>query len=495
MIRTLRWARQSEFFWLFLSIFIFIGVAALTASCTETKTVEVERIIEKIVPAEINLDRFPKAKEYLVEEISNCGGGVVSNAKLKEGEKPLPNRCEYTFAVDQEFLLDHQNHTGLIIEDDQYTQAGATFYEPTFREYSQDYDLRTYAKNGLNIPKQQQCGDCWAWSTHHALEIFEAVHYGVLDDRSVQTVLSCSGYGTCGGGTMSTPLYLAEHGVPGESEFPYKNGVTGICKFSKTEQNWEPKALSVPYVGSSMMHSRGALTAAQRQDGDKVAMMKTAIEKNKAPLVVTVKAYSMDGPGVYDNTSAINSGGDHMVDVIGWDGPNAHVYNSWGPEHGENGISRILWEDGPGRLNRGLGRSARVVLYRPACKLPDVSFAQAGFTIISGSAVKIGKAQPANHKCSWTPTTGLDNPTACETYAAPLHATEYHLTVTNDCEGKASAMQTIRVLSDAVKTAQVGRTAVGFAQLIETPFGYIKEIKVNKTTVYEALPGTIVTYR
>ena len=183
------------------------------------------------------------------------------------------------------------------------------------------------------------------------------------------------------------------------------------------------------------------------REGTKVKAIMAAMHQWQSPVVVTVAAYNISGNGIYNSCSAINDGGDHMVAISGWEMVNgkriAHDWNSWGKSHGLDGISRIQWECGDGRLNRGLGSSAKIVQYRPPCTPPNA--AQVGMhEVLAGKEVQIGAAQSAGTTCSWTPTDGLANPNACVTAAKPSQSTEYHLTATNTC-GKSSSMTLVHV--------------------------------------------------
>jgi len=167
----------------------------------------------------------------------------------------------------------------------------------------------------------------------------------------------------------------------------------------------------------------------------------------KGPLVVTVASYSMSGPGIYNSCSAINSGGNHMVAIVGWDlengKRNAHVWNSWGKSHGENGVSRIQWECGNGRLNRGLGVSARIVKYKPTCIPPSAAQKYLN-EIKKGESVQIGVELTPGVTCQWLPEEGLSDPSSCNPIAQPNQSVEYHLSATNQC-GTASSMTLVQV--------------------------------------------------
>ena len=259
-----------------------------------------------------------------------------------------------------------------------------------------------------------------------------------------------------------------KHGLPLETEFPYA-GSDKHCPYDSSEisEGWTGKIIAAPYIGSSLQFSRGLRNGGFAADGSKVQKMMAAMAEWKAPLVVTVAAYSISGSGVYDSCSAINSGGDHMVAIVGWDlldGKRiAHVWNSWGQTHGDKGVSRILWECGSGRLNRGLGQSARIVQYKPACVPPNAAQPYL-HEIHAGESVSIGAAQTEDVHCNWTPTEGLASPTSCVTNASPAVSTEYHLTAENAC-GTSSSMTLV----------DVWPTVGSKRKIIHTPFGDVTD--------------------
>jgi len=430
--------------YLLLSLFLF--------GCTQSLPPSVQDMVPK--QYDINDPVHAHARAELFELVASCGPGVVKGAA---GE----NRCSYQVEIDSLLMTNPADKTGFIHKEDWAFQDNVEWVTPKREAVPAAFDLRDVAKNGLNTPKQQQCGDCWAWATHHGLEVARAVHDGLLVDHAVQTVLSCSGEGSCGGGSMDAVDFL-KHGLPLESEFPYKNGVTGSCKYSKAEiaTGWEPKVIGTPYLGTSLQYSRALMQGGTFASRPSVQEMQAAIYQWKSPLVVTVAAYSVSGDGVVDSCSSINSGGNHMVTIIGWDSEgghvNAHVYNSWGPGHGKNGISRIKWECGAGNLNRGLGVEAKIVQYKPACEPPKVEIGVSKHILFQGNSVKLGSRQ-SNQKCQWSPSQGLSDPNSCETYASPEVSTEYHMVAQNDC-ATASAMTLIEVWGPKKEKSRVLRT-------------------------------------
>lgn len=448
-------------------IFFTLGVLVMVAATGDNMKLPNEVLLR--IPRKYDIDARAnrRAKKELQELVKACGPGIVEGAVSSNG-RALENRCSYRVKLDDLFFKSEEEKTGLLQDDDWAYAPETTFFEPTVKGPVPDsFDIRDLMKNGQPDLRTQKCGDCWAWATHHGLELARAVHDQKVFDHSVQTVLSCSKQGSCSGGYMSAVDFL-KHGLPLESEFPYKNGSTGTCKYNSSTINtgWDGKVASTPYVGSSLTYSRfNRKSDGTYREGTKVQSMMDAIYQWKSPLVVTVSAYSISGNGVVDSCSAINSGGNHMVTVVGWETWNnkrvAHVWNSWGKSHGSNGVSRIVWECGNGKLNRGLGVAAKIVQYKAPCTPPNAEQIHL-HEIVAGDSVKIGVEQAAGTQCSWSPTDGLSDPNSCVTTAKPGVSTEYHLTAKNDCG--TSSSQTLVYLWGGARTASGKR-------VLMTPFG------------------------
>lgn len=428
---------------------------------------QIPQEILNLIPTKYNLEQpqYESSKRELEQLIKDCGVGVVKGATKLKG-KAAQNRCSFQVELNDLFFESPQTKYGLLYEKDWAYQDGVQWFVPAKQEVPEKFDLRDLMENGIPVIKKQKCGDCWAWSTHHGLEIARAVHDGKVVDHSIQTVLSCSRAGSCNGGYMKAVDFLL-HGLPEESEFPYA-AYDKQCKYSSSEisNGWEPKALATPYIGDSKRYSIAKqLKDGSFKEGTKVKEMMAAMYDSQGPLVVTVAAYSISGGGVYNSCSSINSGGNHMVAIVGWDNENgkrnAHVWNSWGPDHGENGVSRIQWECGDGRLNRGLGVSAKVVKYKPSCVAPNASQKYL-HEIKNGESVQIGAENKEGTVCSWVPAAGLSDPNSCTPTATPEISTEYHLTATNSC-GTSSSMTLVN-LSQPDKTQ---------GQKVLTPHGVV----------------------
>lgn len=439
---------------------IVLNVAAVAAKPKLTAEI-LSRVPEKY---NINSKKYRAQKEELEDLIESCGEGVVEGAVSRTGEA-LANRCSFHVKLDDLFFRPMANKTGLLPDTEWAYQDGVTFFEPTVADVPDSFDLRDLMTNGQPELRTQKCGDCWAWATHHGLELARAVHDQKAVDHSIQTVLSCSKAGSCNGGYMSAVDFL-KNGLPYEADFPYAAG-DKACKYSSADisKGWDAKTTGTPNVGNSLAHSRGRHLADENyREGSRVQQMMAAMYQWKSPLVVTVSAYSISGAGIYNSCSAINSGGNHMVTIIGWetvDGKRiAKVWNSWGHSHGEKGVSKIQWECGDNKLNRGLGYSAKIVQYKPPCAPPNASQVYMQ-EIQKGQSIQIGAQQAPGATCSWTPTQGLADPNACVTTANPNMTTEYHLSVQNAC-GKSSSMTLVYVW---------GVNRGGKPDMVRTPFG------------------------
>lgn len=367
--------------------------------------------------------------------------------------------------------------TGLIHDDSVFYEQPVYWVQaPISAPIPAKWDLREKATVFPTPGDQGNCGSCWAYSTHQAHEIWHAVNKGTLFDFSPQFLLSCSGEGSCGGGYMSVVSWLAKSGLPPESDFPYK-AADIKCKYSKSEidKGFGNQVIEAPWVGESFEKSRYWKASGKVfQAPDKIKQIQAAMLELNSPAVVTVSAYGSNSDAVVSSCSALNSGGNHMVDVIGWDDENgsvnAHVYNSWGSSHGKGGVSRLKW-DCNGKLNRGLGVSARVLRgdTKPPCDPPGNPNLKPEQIIFLGSKTEIGTTL-SNVKCAWSPVTGLKDPTACKTDAMPEKSTEYHLEVSNEC-GKVSAMTFIRVFAPVAMGG--GAVKQEESKTILTPFGEV----------------------
>lgn len=422
-----------------------------------------DKLIQDVAPK--NIDEYPWAKEELIEAVKMCGEGVVEGSDK-------PSSCSYKIKVDDLFLMHPNQKTGLLPMK-KFTGEGIQWVKPTQADIAalpEKWDMREVFPEVNNVAiNRQVCGDCWSQSTTKGFELMIAAHDKKIVPLSVQTQIStCQpDYGDCGGGYMTAADFLVKVGNPLETQDPYK-GSNSSCKFSSAElaKGFENKIKAAPWIGSSLMHSKGNTLRAVNSAEDIYAMM----VKYKSPALVTVYAYDISGNGIYNSCSAINAGGNHMVDIVGYEKVDgkwvAHVWNSWGKSHGLNGVSRIQHECGAGKLNRGLGLEARVYDYAPLCPNQPDAFTGPDQTLIKynpGSSVVIGKDSKQNQSCSWLPSEGILgylDAGHCHPVVSPNISTEYHVTAKTEC-GEATSMVLVKVLSEHMKEDKSTLTPFG----------------------------------
>lgn len=372
---------------------------------------------------------------------------LVASCNLTEEQKPI----EETTTVAEDASLEE---TGLLHKENWPYEAGVTWIsavgdpvEPV--PYMWDFlDLGKASEVKVN---SQQCGDCWSQATTKALELMIAARDEELVQLSVQTQISrCSNHGSCWGGYMSAPSWIVQNGNPYETQDPYR-GYNTSCKFTKTEieEGFERRPESAPYVGTSLQNSRYFRSDAR--EGAKVAEIKRLMWELKSPAVATIQGIRL-GKQVYEGCSAINSVGNHMQVITGWY-PHvkgwdvAEAFNSWGYSHGFDGVSRIRWECGDGRLNRGLGRSARVYVYKAPCDPPTVPQLKGAFAMKPNEKAWLGEEAPKGQTCEWLPKAGIvaQSEDGCRVQISPQVTTEYHIQSRNNCGLMTSAMMLVEV--------------------------------------------------
>jgi C1A family cysteine protease len=200
-----------------------------------------------------------------------------------------------------------------------------------------------WRNNGGNyvsgVRNQGNCGSCWAFATTAALESYTMIKNkqpNTDPDLSEQVTLSCSGAGSCNGGTVDGPSnFFVSTGLPVESCYPY-TGANGTC--SSACANWQ--------ASTYKLTSWSWVTTASGQTP--VDAVKAALVDN-GPLVMTMNVYydffSYTG-GVYSHVSGSFAGG-HAVLTVGYDDANQCfiVKNSWGAYWGESGFFRIAYSE------------------------------------------------------------------------------------------------------------------------------------------------------
>ena len=194
------------------------------------------------------------------------------------------------------------------------------------------------------VTNQKKCGSCWAFAMTAGLEsnVLRTQNSSGPVDLAEQVMLSCSGVGSCNGGTLNAS-FLQETGLPDESAYPY-TATDGSC--DTAAPGWQSTAHKIAAWGSVSKTLKA---------------IKTAINEN-GPLPTAFYVYEdfmHYKSGVYSYTTGKKLGG-HAVLLVGYNDPEQYfiVKNSWGTGWGENGFFKIAYSEMSNSVNFGLSTIA-----------------------------------------------------------------------------------------------------------------------------------------
>jgi len=171
------------------------------------------------------------------------------------------------------------------------------------------------------VKNQGSCGSCWAFSATGGLEGLSKLGFGSLQSFSEQQLVDCSGsFGNqaCNGGLMDNAFkFVKANGIVTESEYPYK-AVKQTCSI---------KTGPFKIGGYTDIKTCNDLTS--------------AISGRPISVAVDATNWSPYKSGVFSNCkTSLN----HGVLLVGIEGGNWKVKNSWGTSWGESGY--ILLKSG-----------------------------------------------------------------------------------------------------------------------------------------------------
>ena len=198
------------------------------------------------------------------------------------------------------------------------------------------FDWSDLAKNYVTpVRNQSSCGSCWAFAAAGALESYVLIKNNLVGqdiNLSEQVLVSCSGAGSCGGGSIgSASNYIRDKGLPLEDCFPY-TATNNLCSSAcYAYQSGTYRIQSWAYVATTSVS---------------VEAIKNALV-TYGPLVTTMDVYAdffSYRTGVYSYASGAYQGG-HAILIVGYDDA-AQCFkakNSWGTGWGEAGYFRIAY--------------------------------------------------------------------------------------------------------------------------------------------------------
>ena len=216
-------------------------------------------------------------------------------------------------------------------------------------------DWRSY--NGdyvTGIRDQKKCGSCWAFAMTAGLESYVLVtrhEPGTDMDLSEQVMLSCSGAGSCRGGTLDAD-YLRSTGLPPEKYYPY-TAADGAC--SNAAPDWQKAAYQIG-AWASVSQKLSAIKAALATYG---------------PLPIAFMVYEdfmHYKSGIYSYAAGKKLGG-HAVLLVGYNDAEQYfiVKNSWGDKWGEDGFFKIAYSE----LNRPVDFGIITIAYQAQSEYPQ----------------------------------------------------------------------------------------------------------------------------
>ncbi len=254
-----------------------------------------------------------------------------------------------------------------------------------------------WRNNGGNfvtkVRDQGNCGSCWAFATTGALEAVTLISNrtpGVDLNLAEQILVSCSGAGSCNGGSPGAASdFIRDTGLPVESCYTY-GATNGNC--ASACASWQ---------GSTQKITSWSWVTTNSPD---LEAIKNALY-TKGPLATTMAVYNdffSYSSGVYRYTTG-SLAGYHGVLLVGYDDAGQYfiVKNSWGTWWGDSGYFKIAYSE----LNSAVGFGQYTIAYTgsaPACSFSiGTLFSSAGGTgsvSVSGAS---GCTWEAVSNCSW----------------------------------------------------------------------------------------------
>jgi C1A family cysteine protease len=293
-----------------------------------------------------NDGRDPFAPQYAVCVSSD--GRVVDPVARLSGLDVRLDATSNRDAVpcEEEAVPDNDSHTP------SYEQPSAGSFPPYLPPLQPDRNILPTRSTGSSVPSsfdwrsyqgynwltgvknQGGCGSCWAFA---AVGVAEAYHNIMssnpnLDlDLAEQDLVSCSGAGSCGGGSSTSALqYIRDTGIVDENCLPYTASDSSCNKCS----NWQNR---LTYIDETHGFSPNRQSIQQNvvDYGPTYAYMGIGSEYG---------GY-FDGSQIYRCSD--DSGINHAVTIVGYNNTGSYwiVRNSWGSDWNGDGYFKVGYDE------------------------------------------------------------------------------------------------------------------------------------------------------
>jgi len=318
---------------------------------------------------------------------------------------------------------------------------GATAGDPIPLEY----DMRTFSDI---VIRSQECGDCWAQGGTGAMQDNISWLDRVSRDLSVQAVIDCSGYGSCGGGQISLGFFVGPNGGSVyNSIYPYR-GVTQRCKKDliakreETAKRWGMISdITLPNLQRAILEM--------------------------GSLEVCGSAGALQGGGwVAENRRGSTN---HCWRMVGWLDGASHgkkpgtygiMANSWGTGWGDNGFGYYLLAKDGVHMDGSVVTEAAYIEYKAACTPQPHADAGAEKIIIKAPGhthlAEVGTPAEADTTYSWSGPSIVKGQSEAVALVEPKRTSTYEVTATTKC-GISKSKVVVHVYT---KVERQGKTAL-----------------------------------